>query len=163
MQKNYEIKVQQEYHCSMCPIAKQRRKPFPKSYRQSTKPSALIHVNIRRPYKKVAIYGERYFLSVVDDFSRFTWLFLLKDKSEARLRLQNFCAHIETQFGTKIKTIGSNNGQEFYMPLFYSSKSIIHQTSSSNTRAKGHEHGKSLKVSVIHSSKLLGILCIALH
>lgn len=40
---------------------------------------------------------------------------------------------IETQFDTRIKTIRSDNGSEFNMPNFYSSKGIVHQTSCVNT------------------------------
>ena len=55
--------------------------------------------------------------------------FLMKSKFEVRVHLQAFITHVETQFGTKIQIIRSNNGLEFSMEFFYKSKGIIHQTS----------------------------------
>ena len=52
----------------------------------------------------------KYFLTIVDDYSRYTWVVLLKYKSEVKTHVQNFIALIENQFDSKIKCIRSNNG-----------------------------------------------------
>lgn len=59
------------------------------------------------------INGSRYFLTIVDDFSRPTWIYLMYSESQAAHILQAFYAMINTQFNTKIKCIRTNNGAEF--------------------------------------------------
>ncbi|KAL5788385.1 hypothetical protein ACOSP7_005334 [Xanthoceras sorbifolium] len=63
-----------------------------------------------------------YFLTIVDDYSKCTWLFLMKHKSETRFLLQSFYIYVETQFNRKIKVLRSNNGLEFNMKEFYNYK-----------------------------------------
>lgn len=64
----------------------------------------------------------RYFLSIVDDHSRVTWV--MRYKSATRHLLQSFVTLVDTQFSTKVKIICFDNGLEFY-----ASKGIIHQHS----------------------------------
>ncbi|XP_050217801.1 uncharacterized protein LOC126668656 [Mercurialis annua] len=122
------IKIPANSHCKTCHLSKQKKIPFPISKSVVINCFDLIHIDIWGPARIYSLYGHKYFLTIVDDKSRFTWLFLLKAKSEARTIIQNFCMHIETQFNTKIKCIRSDNGLEFHMPSFYDSKGIIHQT-----------------------------------
>jgi len=73
--------------------------------------------------------GFRYFLTIVDDYSRYTWVILLHNKSEVRPHIINFTVFVQNHFKTNIKTIRTNNGVEFAMSNFYASKGITHQTS----------------------------------
>lgn len=57
----------------------------------------------------------------------------MKQKSEAHTLLIHFILLVENQFGTKVKVVRSDNGPEFKIPQFYSSKGIVHQTSCVNT------------------------------
>jgi len=54
--------------------------------------------------------GFRYFLNIVDDFSHYTWTYLLHAKSEVRQHIANFIAYIENQFHTTAKIICTDNG-----------------------------------------------------
>ncbi|XP_061373503.1 uncharacterized protein LOC133315841 [Gastrolobium bilobum] len=103
-------------------LAKQHRLPFPSSITKSTNVFQLLHADIWGPYSVPSIHGYRYFLTLVDDFSKFTWVILMKTKSEVRTNIQNFVAYIETQFNTNLKTFRSDNGLEFIMPNFFDSK-----------------------------------------
>ena len=49
----------------------------------------------------------------MDDFSRNTWIFLLKTKSEVQECINFFITWIETQFSTTVKCIRSDQGPEF--------------------------------------------------
>jgi hypothetical protein len=51
--------------------------------------------------------GPHYFLTIVDDNSRFTWIHLLKSKDQTQTFLQAFFLFVETQFNSKIKVIHS--------------------------------------------------------
>ena len=63
----------------------------------------------------------------MDDFSRHTWIFLLKTKSEAQGCIKSFITLVETQFSTTLKCIRYDQGPEFNLHQFYSLKGIEHQ------------------------------------
>ena len=57
--------------------------------------------------------GSRYFLTFIDDFSRYTWVFFLKKKSEVCETFSELKALIENSFGLKIKILRYDNGREY--------------------------------------------------
>lgn len=63
--------------------------------------------------------GFRYFLTIVDDYSRYTWIIILHNKSEVRNHIINFFSFVENHFKTGVKTIRTNNGAEFAMSHFF--------------------------------------------
>lgn len=67
-------------------------------------------------YKFSTHSGHRYFLTIVDDFTRATWVYLLKLKSDAFVALKQFIALVKTQFSMDIKIVPSDNGIEFLNP-----------------------------------------------
>jgi hypothetical protein len=115
--------------CDICHLARQKKIPFTVSMNKAVSPFDIIHCDIWGPISTQSIHGYSYFLTIVDDYSRFTWIMLMKSKVEARQKLIDFVNLIETQHNAKVKIIRSDNGVEFTMPTFYSSKGIIHQTS----------------------------------
>ena len=71
-------------------------------------------------------------MSFVDDHTRVTWLFLIKEKSEARLIFKNFNAMIQTQFQTKIKVFKFDNAKGYFNSIlgdYFKSQGIIQQSS----------------------------------
>ncbi|KAM2714488.1 hypothetical protein EV2_044230 [Malus domestica] len=119
--------------CLICPLAKQTRAPFPLSSITTKAPFELIHVDIWGGYHVPTITGAQYFLTIVDDFSRCTWVYLMNHKSDARSYLITFIHLVETQFSTRVKVLRSDNGPEFLMTQFFSDKGILHQTSCVST------------------------------
>ena len=83
----------------------------------------------RGPFSIPTTAGHRYFLTIVDDASRATWVFLMKAKLEVRPLIVSFYNMVHTQFQTAIKSIRTDNALEFNMIDFYNSKGIIHQQS----------------------------------
>ena len=69
------------FDCPICPIAKQKRLPFQSSVHVSNSCFDLIHVDIWGPYTTPSLNGSKYFLTIVDEFSRCTWTFLMSHKS----------------------------------------------------------------------------------
>ena len=67
-----------------------------------------------------------FFKTIVDDFTRCTWVYLLKHKSETQVYLPQFAFMVFTQFNCKIKTIRSDNGTKFYLKDFFQSNGILH-------------------------------------
>ena len=74
------------------------------------------------------MHGHHYFLTLMDDHSHFTWIYLMHTKTETHKNITDFIAYIETQFNSKVKIIRTNNGSEFFMHDFFALKGIIHQT-----------------------------------
>ncbi|KAL4289934.1 hypothetical protein GQ457_14G000710 [Hibiscus cannabinus] len=70
--------------CEACVLEKQARTSFQKKAEYRAKhPLKLIHTDICGPITPESFSGKRYFISFVDDFSRKTWVYFLKEKSEA--------------------------------------------------------------------------------
>ena len=68
--------------CMICPLTKQKRLHFPNSVTISGFVFSLIHCDVWGPLSTASYDGYRYFLSIVDDYTRCTWIYLLKFESE---------------------------------------------------------------------------------
>jgi hypothetical protein len=69
--------------CSACQAGKQIGAHHPvKNVMTTTRPLELLHMDLFGPIAYLSIGGNKYGLVIVDDFSRFTWVFFLHDKSE---------------------------------------------------------------------------------
>ncbi|KAL1217695.1 Retrovirus-related Pol polyprotein from transposon RE1 [Cardamine amara subsp. amara] len=120
--------------CDVCFRAKQTREIFFDSSNKTMECFALIHVDVWEPYRVAASCGAVYFLTIVDDFSRAVWTYLLLAKSEVKQVLQNFCAYVEKQFDKSVRMVRSDNGTEFMcLSSYFRSNGIIHQTSCVDT------------------------------
>ena len=98
--------------CSACPLAKQRRLSFVSHNHLSKCAFNLIHCDIWGPYHVPTYNEHRYFLTLVDDCTRFTWVYLMKHKSNAKYIVPKFFSLIETQFHKVIKGFRSDNAPE---------------------------------------------------
>ncbi|KAG7585622.1 Ribonuclease H-like superfamily [Arabidopsis thaliana x Arabidopsis arenosa] len=107
------IKVEKET-CSSCLLGKQVRQTFPQatSYR-ATSVLELIHGDLCGPISPPTASHNRYIFVLIDDYSRYMWSLLLKDKSEAFQKFKSFKACVEQETGTAIKTFRSDRGGEF--------------------------------------------------
>jgi hypothetical protein len=71
--------------CSACQAGKQVGAPHPpKNILTSSRPLKLFHMDLFDPIGYVSIGGNKYGLVIMDDFSRYTWVYFLQDKSEAQ-------------------------------------------------------------------------------
>lgn len=76
--------------CDSCIREKQSRLHFPTSFSKTSKSFELIYVDIWGRYKHASLDGSHYFFSIVDDYSRGVWVYLMKNKSEASQHLITF-------------------------------------------------------------------------
>ncbi|KAK3003051.1 hypothetical protein RJ639_019816 [Escallonia herrerae] len=122
--------------CDVCCRAKHTRTVFPDSIGHVMDIFGLIHCDIWGPYRVSTISGAKYFLTIVNDYSRVVWVYLMHDKGQTGTLLRNFCNMVHTQFGKLVKIIWSYNGHEFDsqpMTQFYNDHGILHQTSMVDT------------------------------
>ncbi|GJY63258.1 putative transcription factor interactor and regulator CCHC(Zn) family protein [Tanacetum coccineum] len=96
------------------------------------KRSQLVHLDVSGAYKFVSRDGFRYFLTIVDDFSRAVWVCMLKGKDDVYDSIVSFVQMLTNQFETNIKVFRSNNGTELVnnrLQNFFNDKGNLHQTS----------------------------------
>ena len=119
--------------CDICHRAKQHRLPFQPSTTSSASPFDMIHIDAWGPYHTKTYNGQRYFLTLVDDYTRSTWTHLMVTKDEAFHLIKSFVAMAKTQFDSIVKVIRSDNALELGLSTealdFFAANGIIHQTS----------------------------------
>ncbi|KAM1223589.1 hypothetical protein ACFX2G_043549 [Malus domestica] len=100
--------------CEGCQFGKQHRDWFPKekAWRASS-PLELIHTDLCGPMQNESIAGNKYFMLLIDDYTRMSWVYFLRQKSEALTCFKKFRAMVELQSGFKVKCLRSDRGGEF--------------------------------------------------
>jgi len=89
----------------------------------------LIHCDLWGPYRVVSHYGAQYFFTIVDDYSRVVWIYLLEEKNEVLTCLCQFFAMVERQFNKQVKILCSNSDTEFVcMNNYFQNHGIMHET-----------------------------------
>jgi hypothetical protein len=59
-------------------------------------------------------HGERYFISFIDDYSRYMYLYMLHNKNKTLDAFKIFKGEVEKQCRKQIKIVGSDRGGEYY-------------------------------------------------
>lgn len=100
--------------CDGCLMAKQTRRPFPnQSTYNANSVLDLVHGDLCGPISPETAGGNKYFFLLVDDYSRFMWVYFLKSKDEALGGFKIFCAMVENKPGKKVKVLRTDRGGEF--------------------------------------------------
>jgi transposase InsO family protein len=73
----------------------------------------LLHMDLFGPTTYTSIGGNKYDFVIVDDYTRYTWVFFLYDKSDVYDLFKSFVKRVQNEFETTIKKIRSDNGSEF--------------------------------------------------
>lgn len=132
--------------CHICPLAKQKRHSFPTSINVASSSFDLIHCDLWGPFLPITVQGYKFFLTIVDDCSRFVWTYLLKAKNEVGSVLSQFFTQVHTQFNKKIKVVRCDNGTEFSLPALFTKFGTLVQhscveTPQQNARVeRKHQH-----------------------
>ncbi|RVW31572.1 Retrovirus-related Pol polyprotein from transposon TNT 1-94 [Vitis vinifera] len=74
----------------------------------------LIHTDICGPYPTASWNGQQYFITFIDDYSRYGYLFLIHEKSQSLDVFKTFKAEVELQLNKRIKSVKSDRGGEYY-------------------------------------------------
>ena len=123
--------------CESCQLGKHTRVSFPKRLNNRAKsPFELVHTDVWGPYRIVSTLRFQYFVTFIDDYSRCTWLFLMKNRVELYSIFHKFYAKILTQFNISICVLRRDNVREYFSAPFISFMSqhgILHQSSCAHT------------------------------
>jgi hypothetical protein len=108
------ISKPQDSMCKPCQVGKQNRTQFKsKSFTSIEKPLQLVHMDLCGPSRQEGTGKENYFMLIIYDYSRLTWVAFLKEKAESFEKFKVFKALIETQIGKRLKAIRLDWGGEF--------------------------------------------------
>lgn len=119
--------------CDACLKAKAHQLPYHVSLSRSLAPLELIHSDVWGPAINF-FGGYEYYVTFIDDYSKFTWLYLLRTKSEVFKYFQEFQLMVERKFNRKILCFQSDWGGEFVRPnSFFKNLGITHQVSCPHT------------------------------
>jgi hypothetical protein len=116
--------------CETCVKGKQTRKPFTRSVSQSTELLELVHTDVCGPMRVNSLAGSRYFVTFIDDKSRWCEVYFMKKKSEVIEKFKEYKCLVEKKTERKIKTVRSDNGTEYtshYLEDFLKQEGIRHE------------------------------------
>jgi hypothetical protein len=131
------MSVEKDRPCAACQAGKQVGTTHQsKNVMTTSRPLELLHMDLFGPVAYLSIRGSKYGLVIVDDFSRFTRLFFLQDKSETQGTLKCFLRRAQNEFELKVKKIRSNNGSKFKW------KNILRRKTSSMSSSLPIHHNK---------------------
>ncbi|CAL8164315.1 unnamed protein product [Prunus armeniaca] len=125
-----------DFTCDTCILAKSHRVLYLLSTNKYTTPFMLIHSYVWGPSLITAPSGVRWFVTFIDDCTRMTWLYLLKNKNEVFSRFQSFHKQMKTQFNAQIQILRSDNGGELVnhdFQTYFQQHGIIHETTCPQT------------------------------
>jgi len=97
---------------------------------------SVLHIDLFGPANTASLYGSKYGLVIVYDYSRWTWVKFLKNKDCAYDVFSNFCTQIQSEKEMKILKIRSDHGGEFEnepFETFCEKHGIVHEFSSPKT------------------------------
>ena len=115
--------------CDACQQAKSHQLPYPKSTSVSSYPLELIFSDVWGPAPQ-SVGRYQYYVSFIDDFSKFTWIYLLRNRSEVFQVFLNFQQHVERLFNRKIITMQTDWGGEYQkLNSFFQKIGIVHHVS----------------------------------
>jgi transposase InsO family protein len=109
-----DVVFEKDKLCSACQAGKQVSNTHPtKAFMLTSRPLELLHMDLFGPTTYLSVVGNLYSLVIVDDFSIYTWVFFLHEKSEVASIFKKFAKKAQNEFHSKIKKIRSDNGKEF--------------------------------------------------
>ncbi len=103
--------------CEHCLAGKACRKPFGRASRVSH-PLELVHSDICGPVNVKARHGASYFLTFIDDYSRFGYVYLISHRYEVLDCFKRFLAEVENQQERTLKTLRTDRGREYLSEQF---------------------------------------------
>ena len=108
-------------NCHGCLMGKHPENKFEKGKaRRASQPLDLIHSDVAGPFPDLSLNKARYILTFIDDYSRFTWIYFLRLKSEVFGFFKFFKSPAEKFSDRKIKAIHTDNGGEYVKGDFQS-------------------------------------------
>ena len=98
--------------CEACNQAKIIKRPH-KNVERNTELLEVIHTDLCEFEEKLTRGGNKYFITFIDDFAKYAYVYLLRNKSDVYEKLKEFLREVENQFSRKIKRFRNDRGREY--------------------------------------------------
>jgi hypothetical protein len=99
--------------CNHCQQGKQIKTRFKSQEYSTTRLLEIVHTDLVGPTTTKGLKGEKYFVLLIDDYTRMTAVCFLRKKSEAFENFKVYKEMVENEMDSKIKCLRSDNGGEF--------------------------------------------------
>lgn len=96
--------------CDSCRMGKMHQRNFVSVTHSSKEPIYVIHTDVWGPASVSSIEGYKYYLVMVDEFTRYSWIYPLKLKYDVKVIFSQFLSLTETHVGTRVKVVHCDNG-----------------------------------------------------
>ena len=107
--------------CESCEMGKHHRATFPRIESiTSSKPFDLVHCDIWGPSRLPSLLGFRYYMVLINDYSRVSWVYLLKDHTKIFSTIRQFLQEVTTQYACSPKVLRIGNAAELVQKDFQS-------------------------------------------
>lgn len=105
--------VSELYDCDICLKGKMSMLPFPNSNGPCNEKLRIVHSDVCGPMQHTSINGAKYFVTFIDDCTRWCEVYFLSKKSEVFNTFKIYKNHVENLFGRKITYLHTDNGGEY--------------------------------------------------
>lgn len=120
--------------CDTCLKCKASQLPYQSSNTRSTRRLELVHSDLCGPIATESLGGAKYFVTFVDDYSRYVWVYPIKFKDEVVNTFKNWINEAERQTSEKLKTFRTDNGLEYAkLKSYFCDKGVRHELSCAYT------------------------------
>ncbi|KAL0312905.1 UNVERIFIED_CONTAM: Retrovirus-related Pol polyprotein from transposon TNT 1-94 [Sesamum radiatum] len=122
--------------CSICVESKFVKKPLKPVTQRCTELLELIYSDLADLKNTLSKGGKKYYISLVDDYSRYTKIYLLRTKDEATEMFLKYKCEVENQLDKRIKRLRTDRGGEYntnFLKEFCENNDIIHETNAPYT------------------------------
>ncbi|GJT79075.1 retrovirus-related pol polyprotein from transposon TNT 1-94 [Tanacetum coccineum] len=132
-----KFKYGKDHLCFACERGKSKKASHPpKLIPSDYSKLELLHMDLCGPMRVASVNGKKYILVIVDDFSRFTWVYFLRSKDETPEIIKKFIAQAQLNYKAKVCKIRTDNGTEFKnatLKAYYEKLGIMQQFSIART------------------------------
>ena len=109
-----ELEIEEGKVCDECDIKNKNMMSHPMLQHQTTsKVLELLHMGVMGPLQVDKLGGKRYVFVVVDDFSEYTWMNFLREKSDMFEVFKHLCQSIQKEHNSVIVKVRSDHDNEF--------------------------------------------------
>ena len=101
------------FHCQDCSLSKSTHSRSKNPHTSATKPFELIHSDLSGKFSVQSLGKAFYYMTFIDDYTRYTWVYILKTKDQASQAIKDFLAMVKRQFNTEVKYFRTDGGGEY--------------------------------------------------
>nr|GEY96494.1 retrovirus-related Pol polyprotein from transposon TNT 1-94 [Tanacetum cinerariifolium] len=132
-----KFKYRKDHLCSACEICKSKKASHsPKLVSSDNSKLELLHMDLCGSMRVASINGNKYILVIMDDYSRYTWVYFLHSKDETLEIIKKFIAQAQLNYKAKVCKIRTDSGNEFKnatLKAHYEKLGIMQQFSTAHT------------------------------